>query len=254
MPPRPKRRPSSRPQPPRLIASAVTEQEQGAEAVQRAAQLEAERGQLLDTIADLDGKLAARRAERELAAAELAAAEAAADIAGTKEAGGTLAAAGKVLASLADQRHRAAERLVEVGDGTGHTGEHGRAEAATAGEAPAPDPQPGPPAAAIGAPAAAPPAVTPDGGGWLVPSSSGNGVYRVTAEGVCSCPAGQYRRACRHVAAVRQGAADAPPLEGVVLDAVQARKAARDEAFRRQAAMEPWLTGGLSGAQGRPSA
>lgn len=116
----------------RFIEAAVTEQERGGEAVQRAAALEAERVQLLAVIEDLDGKLAARGAERQRAGTELAEAETAADIARTEKAGSTVAAADRVLASLARQRQAAAERLREVGDGSGETGEHGAACSAAA--------------------------------------------------------------------------------------------------------------------------
>jgi hypothetical protein len=116
-----------------LIAAAIAEQDRGAEALQHGAQLEAERIQLLGTIEDLDATIAARGADQERAGAELAAAETAADIPRTEKAASTLAAAGRVLASLAGQRQRAAERLQEVGDGSGATGEHGAACSATAG-------------------------------------------------------------------------------------------------------------------------
>jgi hypothetical protein len=117
----------------KLITAAIAEQGQGAEALQRAAELGAERSGLLAELDDLDGKLAARGAERERAETELAAAEAAADISGTGKAAGTLAAADRVLASLTKQRQRAAERLQEVGDGSADTGEFGDACSAASG-------------------------------------------------------------------------------------------------------------------------
>jgi hypothetical protein len=109
------------------IAAAVAEQGRGDGAVERAAVLEAERCQLAAEIADLDGKLASLGGERERAETELAAAKAAVDVGGVTAQRSRLEGIADLAASVTAQRQRAADRLQEVGDGTGQTGEHGAA-------------------------------------------------------------------------------------------------------------------------------
>jgi predicted phage terminase large subunit-like protein len=67
-------------------------------------------------------------------------------------------------------------------------------------------------------------------GSWLARSSDGKRDYTVTPEGVCSCPAGQHGRRCRHVTAVALAGAAVP----VPVDPVAARQAARNAAMRAQ--------------------
>lgn len=66
----------------------------------------------------------------------------------------------------------------------------------------------------------------PDGSRRVL-SSDGHTWYTVTADGRCSCPAGQHGRRCRHVT---------QPQEPQPLDPAAALRAARNEAFR---AMRP---------------
>jgi chromosome segregation ATPase len=116
----------------RLITAAKAEQDRGAEAVQRGAELEAERVQLLDTIADLDGKLADLRTNREEAEVALVHARSAADVDRVTALRSRLAGVDDLAEALARERQQASDRAQEVGDGTGATGEHGAACSAAA--------------------------------------------------------------------------------------------------------------------------
>jgi hypothetical protein len=116
----------------RVITAAISEQEKGAEAVQRAADLEAERVHLADTIADLDGKLAGLRTNRDEAEAELALARTAADVDKVTALRSRLAGVDDLDETLARERQQAADRAAAIGDGSGETGEFGAACSAAA--------------------------------------------------------------------------------------------------------------------------